>query len=147
MARLGLRGWSRLSCTVLASLAACGGESVRTEEIGGAGDTGSDSGRGGSSGNGGSKSANGGTSAGKSAATAGTDPGSGGTDPGTGGTGAGGVITGGNGGSAGDLPEIPVGQACETFEPCGGDPTGSWTTTETCLEVGEVTFLEAPGCE
>ena len=169
MASLGLRGWTRLACSsalAVSVMAACGGESQTSDDDvpgSSAGDGGSaagSSGRGGSAGKGGAKSSSGGSggtagavagtgsTVGGSSGTAGTEPGLGGADDGGASGTSGSAGTGGGGGSGGELPDIPLNQMCETFEPCGGDPEGSWTATETCLVVpGDVTFLDAPGCE
>jgi hypothetical protein len=154
MARLALLGWSRLACAgALSALlaAACGGESSSNEPgSGGAGGSagsagGSKAGKGGSGTGGSASGGKGGSSSGASSAgtqgNEGGEPGAGGADGGSGGK-------GGTAGSGGAPPEIPINQMCETFEPCGGDPEGSWTVVDTCLETpGEIPLLDVAGCE
>jgi hypothetical protein len=159
MARLGLLRWSQLACAgALTALIAtgCGGDSSSDDPGGGSGGSsgsagGSKAGKGGSGGSGGkgaggttSKGGSGGSSAGTQG-NEGGEPGSGGE----GGTGAAGTAgTAGTGGSGGAPPDIPINQMCETFEPCGGDPEGSWTIVDTCLETpGEIPLLDVEGCE
>lgn len=61
------------------------------------------------------------------------DASTGGTDSGTGGT------TGdGDGSGTGGSTEPPLEVSCENVAPCGGDPTGSWFATDSCLSVSGV---------
>jgi hypothetical protein len=141
---------------------ACGGESSNDGDpaAGSGGSAGTSAGTGGSSAgsSAGGKSSSGGTgnsgrggSAGTNAAgsdssgTGGTSDGAGGADGGTSGTGG---SSGGSAGTGGEPPDVPLNQMCEDFEPCGGDPEGSWTVIDTCLEtVGDLGLTDTPGCE
>jgi hypothetical protein len=177
MRRLALLGFSRLAYSGLLSVllsAACGGESETFSDDpkgGKGGSAGSSAGKGGASAgtSGGSKASTGGAASGSggkgaggsaagsggNGASGGTEGGAGGEDSsggtaGTGGTGGTGATSGsgGSGGSGGEPPEIPIDQSCDTFDPCGGEPEGSWTIVDTCIETeGDVEFLDAPGCE
>jgi len=90
-----------------------------------------------SSGDGDGDDDSGGTSGTGGSATGGS-AGKGGTGP------TGGSTTGGTAGTGGEPPD----GMCDDITPCGGDPTGTWTIRENCLEVVVPGLLdEYPGCE
>lgn len=108
------------------SFSACGGESERIDDAS-AGDAGEPSDTGGTSTGG-----RGGTSTG---GRGGTSTGGRGGTPSTGGS-----STGGTGGIDG---------MCDEIVPCGGDPEGTWSVRENCLEVLVTDiqeFLQYPAC-
>jgi hypothetical protein len=76
-----------------------------------------------------------GTGSGGSSSGTGGGGGMGGSGTGTGGSGTGGSGTGGSGtgGSGGAT-------ACGTVEPCGGNPTGTWSLTSECLNLAEASL-------
>jgi hypothetical protein len=55
--------------------------------------------------------------------------------------------SGGSGGSSsGGTGGLPDG-TCDDVTPCGGDPTGTWTIRENCLEAVIPDIFGVPGCE
>lgn len=86
----------------------------------------------------GAAATSGGTSSGGSAiggtATGGTATGGSGGGSATGGSGTGGITgTAGAGGAFVIPPDAGSGK-CPDFTPCGGDPTGTWTISESCFD-------------
>lgn len=132
---VGGRFWyaARWMLPLTLALAACGGSSSGDDNGGAGGED--NAGTGGTSGTGGTGgSATGGTAAAGKGGT-GASAGQGGT----GGAGTGGTNTSGTGGTG--VP-TQIGD-CDEFTPCGGDPTGTWRVTETCMEVTFAMFPAA----